>query len=591
MPRFHLLYVLMLASLPLGPSNAPAQTFTPILTGDVVTDARYSEGTLWEDVDVDGDLDLVVTNIVGQDNLLYRNDGAGVFALDGAGPVVTDGGFSYGGCFADFDNDGDPDLFVINGGSSQTVANFYYRNDPTGFAKQGSGPLATDPGGSWSSASADYDLDGDLDVFVANFNQNNALYRNDGGGAFAKIATGPVVTDGGSSLGSSWADYDNDGDPDLFVANANFGAGETNFLYRNDGAGAFVRILTGQIATDVKNSVGGSWADFDNDDDLDLLVTNYSNTNNQFYRNDGAGNLTRVTMAVGVNHQGSSVGATFGDYDNDGFVDLFVSNDNHQDNLLYRNTGGGTFSRLLTGAPVTDGGRSNGTSWADIDRDGDLDLFVTNGDQPVTQNNFLYRNDGLAGANRWLNVRCVGVVSNRSAIGTRVRVLATIDGSPRWQMREIVGQTGYNTQPPLEAAFGLGDAALVDSLLIDWPLGQHDVYTNVPVDRFLRLVESVDPTGSPGSEAPPVAGFSLAQNRPNPFRDHTTVSWASPVAGPASLELFDVRGRRVRTLARGSYEAGQHTVQLQGDGLPSGTYFYVLRTPLGELSRRLERLR
>ena len=356
---------LLTGALALGAAPVWSQSFTRITTGDVVNDLLYSEGALWEDVDGDDDLDLFVANITGHDNLLYTNDGEGHFTLVTTGPVVADGGFSYGGCLADFDEDGDPDLYVINGGSSQPAAlNFYYRNDGGSYAKVTTGIHVNDPGGSWSSAAADYDLDGDLDLFVANFNQNNALYRNEGGAVFTKITTGSIVTDGGGSLGCAWADYDGDGDPDLFVGNADFGAGQANFLYRNDLGGSFSRITGGQIATDVRNTVGASWGDPDNDGDLDLLATHYSNTNNYFYRNDGNDSFARVNAGVGLNHGGSSVGAAWGDWDADGWLDLFVSNDNNQNNLLYHNDGDGTFTRITTGDIVTNGGRSNGSATA-----------------------------------------------------------------------------------------------------------------------------------------------------------------------------------------------------------------------------------
>lgn len=592
MRRLGLLVFAPLVSLIALASSAVAQPFTAITTGDIVNDLSYSEGALWADVDGDDDLDLFVGNIISQNNLFYLNDGAGNFTSVLAGDVVSDGGFSYGGVFVDLDNDGDPDLFVENGGASQPNAvNFLYRNDGGVFAKQLAGSVVTDLNGSWSTSAADYDLDGDLDIFVANYNQNNALYRNDGGLGFTAITTGAVVTDGGGSTGSSWADWDDDGDPDLFVANSNFGAGAVNFLYRNDG-GTLVRYNDGQgIMTHAKNSIGASWGDTDNDGDLDLLVANYSGANNHYYRNEGGGTFTRITPSVGLNHGGDSVCGAFGDWNNDGHLDLFVANDNNQNNLLYENDGDGTFTLHVTGSPVSDGGRSNGSAWADIDADGDLDLFVTNGDQPVAQSNFLYRNDGGGGSNHWLHVRCVGVASNRSAIGARVRVKATIGGSPFWQVREISSQTGYNAQNSLVVEFGLGDATIVDSLVVDWPLGQQDVYTAVPADEVLRLVEGGSPTGVAVSQRPHDLSIELAQNRPNPFRGGTRIAWSIPAAGPVQLEMFDVAGRRLRTLENAEFAEGTHTTHVSADGLAPGIYFYVLRANGEATTRRFELLR
>jgi hypothetical protein len=567
---------LALAALaPLAVRPAAAQTFTRITSGDAVTDARYSEGALWEDVDGDGDLDLFVANIVEQDNLLFLNDGAGGLTAAG-GPVASDGGFSYGGCLADFDDDGDPDLYVVNGGASQTTANFLYRNDGGTFARILSGAPVTDLGGSWSAAPADYDLDGDLDLFVANYNQNNALYRNDGGLSFTAVTSGPVVTDGGASLGSSWADYDDDGDPDLFVFNADFASGAVNFVYRNDGSGSFVRDLSAPLGTAARNSVSGAWGDADNDGDLDLFVANYSNQNNQFFRNEGGGAFANRTAAAGIQAGGSSVCTALADWDDDGLLDVFFSNDLNGNNQLFRNTGDAVFAAVATGAIVSDGGRSNASAWADIDADGDLDLYVTNGDQPGAQSNFLYRNDGSGGANHRLRIRCVGVTSTRSAIGARVRVKATIGGAPVWQLREISGQTGYNAQSSLIAHLGLGDATVVDSLVIEWPLGQVDVYEQVPADGSIVLHEGLDPTAAPTPAATLAAGIAL-QASPNPFRGDARIAFALPRPGHAALLLHDVAGRRVRTVLDADLPAGAHSATIDGAGLAAGVYFVVLR--------------
>jgi len=560
-----------------APLSAAAQSFTRITTGDAVTDARYSEGALWDDVDGDGDPDLFVANIVGEDNLLFLNDGSGTLTAADGGPVTSDGGFSYGGCLADFDDDGDPDLYVVNGGASQTTANFLYRNDGGTFVRILAGAPATDLGGSWSAAPADYDLDGDLDLFVANYNQNNALYRNDGGLSFAAVTSGPVVSDGGASLGSSWADYDDDGDPDLFVFNADFASGVVNFVYRNDGGGSFARDLTAPLGTAARNSVSGAWGDADNDGDLDLFVANYSNQNNQFFRNDGGGAFVNRTAASGIQAGGSSVCTALADWDDDGLLDVFFSNDLNGNNQLFRNTGDAVFAAVATGSIVGDGGRSNASSWADVDADGDLDLYVTNGDQPSAQSNFLYRNDGSGGANHRLRVRCVGVASTRSAIGARVRAKATIDGATVWQLREVSGQTGYNAQSSRVAHFGLGDAAVVDSLVIEWPLGQVDVYEQVPAGGTIVLVEGTDPTSVSESAGVDAARIRLHPARPNPFRAGTRVSFTLPGRARAELTLHDVAGRRVRTVASSSLPPGVHSATIDGAGLATGVYFLVLR--------------
>ncbi len=185
------------------------------------------------------------------------------------------------------------------------------------------------------------------------------------------------------------------------------------------------------------------------------------------------------------------------DYDNDGDLDLFVANDG-QNNMLFENAGppAYAFTRIMAGDPVNDGGNSFGTVWGDYDGDGDLDLFVAN---RLNQVNFLYRNEG--NANHWLKVRLTGTMSNRSAIGAKVRIRAMIGGAPRWQTREVVAQTGYNSQNP-ELHFGLGDAGVADTVRVEWPSGENQTFPNVAVDRLMRIVEG---TGGMGLLDPPIS--------------------------------------------------------------------------------------
>jgi hypothetical protein len=184
---------------------------------------------------------------------------------------------------------------------------------------------------------------------------------------------------------------------------------------------------------------------------------------------------------------GASVGGSWADYDNDGWLDLFIGDSGGGNNRLYHNNGDGTFTRVLSGPIVSEGGTSAGGSWGDYDHDGFLDLFVPNsvssGSQP---NDYLYHNNG--NSNAWIEVKCVGTRSNRSAIGAKVRVEATIGGKTFWQLREITTGNGWN-QSALEAHFGLGNATNVQILRIEWPSGTVQEFANVPARQFLTLTE------------------------------------------------------------------------------------------------------
>jgi hypothetical protein len=233
--------------------------------------------------------------------------------------------------------------------------------------------------------------------------------------------------------------------------------------------------------------------DYDNDGYLDLFVTNggyISGGTNFVYHNNGNGTLTKMTSnTVGsiASDTGAFSNCAWGDYDNDGFIDLFVSTYNccvnPSPNFLYHNNGDGTFTRVLSGSVVNDNGFANGSAWGDYDNDGFLDLFVARGAN-VIQPNLLYRNNG--NSNRWLKIRLVGTVSNRSAIGAKVRAQATIRGQTFWQMREIKAGGKGN---PLESHFGLGDATNVTTVRIEWPSGTVQEFHNVAAKQFLTIIE------------------------------------------------------------------------------------------------------
>lgn len=553
-----------------------SQTFTKITSGDIVNDGQYSEGSYWFDYNNDAYLDLFVANIVNQNNMLFLNNGNGTFTKITSGPVVTDGGFSYGGCFGDYNNDGFPDLFVENGGSNANQNNFLYINNAgNSFNKITTGIIVNDLSGSWGSATADYDKDGNLDIFVSNFNQNNFLYKGNGDGTFTKITTGSITNDGGFSIGCAWGDYDNDGYPDLFVANANFAAGQPNFLYHNNGDGTFTKVTSGSIVTDIGNSTGGSWGDYDNDGDLDLIVPNYSNSVNYLYRNDGGGSFTKITSGPVVTDANSSVGSAWGDYDNDGDLDLFVSNDNNQNNALYSSNGDGTFTKITSGDIVNDAGRSNGSAWSDYDNDGDIDLFVTNGDQPIIQNNFLYRNDG--NSNNWVNILFKGTTSNRSAIGTRITLKSMINGNPVIQTREIFGQTGYNSQNSLNEEFGLGNAVIIDSIIIQWPAGSTETFTNLMPNQFYTITEGQGIVNINPETGSIIESYKLHQNYPNPFNPTTRISFDIPKTGNAVLCIYDLTGKLIETLIDENITMGVYSINWDASSQPSGVYFYKLQ--------------
>ncbi|HMO65799.1 MAG TPA: CRTAC1 family protein [Verrucomicrobiota bacterium] len=495
----------ILALIPLSALCQPAleAPFTRITTGAIATNRVPSIAPAWGDFNNDGWLDLFVGNqdYVGMTNLLFLNNGDGTFQQVTDRPVATDrAGSAHAAAWADYDNDGWLDLFVV---SLSDARNAVYHNAGNGIfvrmTAAGAGPPAADTS-SVAAAWADYDGDGRLDLFVANGalieSRPDWLYHNEGGGRFARVRNAITIPSRRSMQGS-WCDFDNDGDPDLLVTHSG-DQGKT--LFRNDGSGQFVDVSAASGLTDRGDSAGAAWGDYDNDGDQDLLITNRRkprpNTRNFLYRNRGDGTFERITMGALAEDLGHFHSVTWVDYDNDGWLDVFLTVPSLDDpsptsvkNRLYRNQGDDSFALVTQGRLVTDGGDTAGAAWGDYNNDGFPDVFVCFGAFTVT-NNALYRNNG--NSNNWIKVRCVGTVSNRSAIGTKVRVKATIGGVGRWQLREILGSEGWLSFNSLDVIVGLGDATVIDTLRVEWPSGIVQELHQVPVRQTLTLVERTD---------------------------------------------------------------------------------------------------
>ncbi len=503
-----------------------------------------SRGISWGDYDNDGWVDAFVTVYnENQPNRLYHNDGDGTFTQVNTGAIATDVGISTAASWGDYDNDGDLDLFVANNIEQD---NFLYRNNGDGtFVRVMGDPVTTDQGYTHGVAFIDYDNDGYLDLFTAQYfsTEFNKLYHNNGDGTFTEVSGNAVVGEASFSVSGAWGDYNGDGLADLFVANTE---GNHNSLYRNEGNGEFTEITTGDIVSDGGNSVGASWGDYDNDGDLDLFVANSGNQNNFLYRNDGNDNFTRITSGVVVSDGGHSHGSSWADYDNDGDLDLFVTNNQNQNNFLYSNQGDGSFVRV-SNALSQDGGESKGAAWADIDNDGDLDLYATNHDSNV---DFMYKNSRGRCQNQ-LCLNLTGSNSNASAIGAKVRVKATIYGESVWQMQEVSSQTGggLGSQNDMRIRFGLGDAAQADSVVIEWPSGYQQVLTDTSsTASCLALTEDA------GAE---VCGYVYHDENNNCIKDEgeAVLSNAKVIVQPGNrLVLTDSTGYYTTRLALGTYD-------------------------------------
>ncbi len=433
---------------------------------------RYGFGCSAADVDGDGDRDLYVTYY--GPNVLYRNNGDGTFADVTAAARVGDPRWGASAAFADADGDGDLDLYVAN------YVDYDLRN--TLYCGENR------PG--WRTVCHPKNFDSQPDVF----------YRNRGDGTFDDATRAAGIDDRtGKGLGVVWGDYDGDGDQDIYVANDD----TPNFLWRNRGDGTFDEV--GQLAGVALSEdgvpqagMGTDMADYDGDGRLDIIVTNLAEETNELYHNDGGGLFSDRTFSSGLGAPSLldlGFGTFFFDPDHDGDLDLFVANGHIIDNIalyndtitfeqplrLYLNRGGGRFDRAApAGAPFEGGHVGRGAVPFDIDDDGDEDILVAQNDRPA----LVLRSAGPPRAH-WSSLTLSGAPPNRDAIGAMV----VVEAGGRRLMRYARTGMSYLSQGDRRLHFGLGETDRLGRVVVTWPgrRGFTEEFADLPADRFLTL--------------------------------------------------------------------------------------------------------
>lgn len=553
------------------PVSIHAQFFTKITTGDIATNTGDSRSINWIDVNNDGWIDCFISNgpSGGQNNKLYLNNGIGGFNPIISDTITKDHKPSDGATWADFNNDSLIDCFVVNW---YNVNNLLYQNNGSGtFTQITSGSQSNDKGYSETASWGDYDKDGYVDLYVTNSAgaKNNFLYHNNGNNTFTKIVNGTQVTDANESRCVNWIDIDNDHDLDLFVTNE---SNQNEDLYQNDGVGVFTKITSGSLLNNGGNTNSSSWGDYDNDGDLDVFLANDAGFNSLF-KNNGALNFTKILNDTVTKTPSRSFSSAWSDIDNDGDLDLFVTNSfgttKKHLNFFYINNNG-SFIKNSSDIIAKDSAWSYGCAFGDYNNDGFEDLAVATCrfgglDQP----NFLYLNN--TNSNKWITIKLIGTVSNKSAIGTKIRIKTNIAGKPVWQMREISAQSSYCGQNDIGAHFGLGNSSLIDSIKIEWPLGLVEYYTNVNVNQFIQYMEGASPSSIQSNELT-MSNFSVY---PNPSKNSITIELTNDhFKKEDKIILMDLNGKIITEV--NAINSDKIVLDLHKYNLKQSSYFIKL---------------
>jgi hypothetical protein len=496
-------------------------------------------GVAFFDYDNDGWLDILMLNGTRLEgappdasNRLYKNNRDGTFSdvTEKAGLLRT--GWASAVTIADYNNDGHEDVFITYYGQ-----NVLYRNNGDGtFTDVTKEAGLLEAGTRWGSGCTwiDYDRDGHLDLFIANYvdfdlrtaqkpgqNPNctwkgvpvncgprgltparHRLYRNTGKGRFVDVsdASGIAKAKGSYAMTAVAADFDNDGWPDIYVACDS----TPSFLFRNNHDGTFREegLERGAALSEdgmEQAGMGVALGDYDLDGDVDMLKTHFADDTNVLYRNDGAGNFDDVTIRSGLGVETRFIcwGAGMQDLDNDGNPDLFIVTGSvypeverkvpaypfRTPRLVFRNLGNGRFEELLdeAGPGVAAAHSSRGCAFGDFDNDGDVDIVVMNMNEPPS----LLRND-LAVTRNWIKVKLIGTESNRSAIGARV----TAAYAGKRQAQQVTAQSSFYSVDDRRLHFGLGDAEAAD-LTIRWPNGRSETVAGAPANHLVTVREGL----------------------------------------------------------------------------------------------------
>ena len=471
-------------------------------------------GAVVDDFNGDDCLDILTCtwDPAGQTQLFLSNrDGTFRETTDEAGLTGLTGGLNL--VQADYDNDGDTDVFILRGAWLRTGGqhpNSLLQNDGSGhftdvtFESGLAEPFAPTKTAAW----ADYDNDGDLDLYIGNeatleIPVPSQLFRNNGDSTFTDVAREAGLDEAMFCMGAVWGDYDNDGYADLYVSIEG-----PNRLYHNNQDGTFTDVAEEAGVTEPSQSFPAWFWDYNNDGNLDIyasctsgpvgvLVSDIRFDLMHMYRGDGQGSFEDAAGELGLDYPAEPMGANFGDLDHDGYLDFYLATGNVpywaiRPNVMFSNRSGASFENVTMAGGFGHLQKGHGVSFADIDNDGDQDVYVQLGGAFAGDrfNDALFENPGFG--NHWLTVRLEGTTSNRCAIGARIRAVIEENGIERSVYRHVTSGGSFGANP-LRQSLGLGTAEHIERLEIYWPASDTtQVFNDVTVDRTVRIVEGED---------------------------------------------------------------------------------------------------
>ena len=574
------------------------QSFEIVQNFEIQNELHNVNGVAVADYDLDGDLDLflVAATIFDESDpltwsRLMRNDGEQGYsdvtlaaelinykALHNEGMVM---GSKMGASWGDYNNDGYPDIFLTNFGLDEL-----WRNDGNGKftnVTQSSGVQGCQFCYSTTGLWWDYDLDGDLDLFVCDWIRENRLYRNDGEDTFVDITIQSGLGDDRNSFSALPIDINYDGLVDLYVAND----AQENGLFLNNGDGTFSDWARLYGLDNDGNGMGMDVCDYNNDGRFDIYVTNiFSFEPNAFFVNNGDGLLSNESISLGIDDTGWGWGVRFFDADHDLDEDLYAVNGytshmaKDDRNTFFLNDEDG-FKNLSAELGVDNINYGMGLEVFDYDGDGDFDMIVGNRDAPSS----LYKNTNIESsniANNWLQITLEGTVSNRNAFGSKIRI--TCDGEDYYRY-----YTGMNLfgQSIKSNHFGLSDYTMVDQVEVTWPEGSIEIFTNVRANQVLHIKENTDKKIINGTTEKAISSVDIF---PNPFTDKLNIDLGKIDYNFCEFKIVNTAGQEL--FQRSFKNDGSKVLQIDFQdnvALNAGVYFYTLiidgKTRMGKIIR------